>query len=614
MEIVVSTSLFKKRYRSGLILFAAASLIVFFTSNAESVVNLRQFHRAGQTFLTWREDPSVTGEVFKIYRSTTRFATASDLTADRVLAVVPEDSSLFYTDICRGVRDLEQYRPLTRYIIRDLSAPLAPGIGLLVVTTKETGAYFYAVTQVVNGTEEKKINPDVTRGPVNETVAESQPVLVWKSGDGLNRIYTHWMDFETWNNTFDAPRELNGYCGFSPQQPSIQRASQYAYSYLVSFPRGYNPSGTKKYPLAVYLHGFNERYISRGEPDRLGWQVIELVPDDPNSSWWYGFAEKTDYRRARPSQGPIVNFTELRVLEELRQTLVLPDVNVDTRKVYAHGQSMGGTGAIALGMRYPSMFSQVYGGQPHTNFHLAIPRFKIDLEGKWGTRQLNLKISNRGRNALELQRYDGTRVWDWQNFTREVLRRKTDDMSFIMADHGTQDTNAFWETQGMPFYRALQSTDRAYYGLINSATHAWQNFVARGYNGFSYPERVFPNASEAIISFTTPASLPPDPFYSRLFDWAGSVRRFATQIEDTETSFAVSVRTNNNQTLTVDIAPRGTINFHPLLNERFRWRNRSIKSNNILQQGSIMVTTRNLITLRNIRIEPTGNRIEIEKQ
>jgi hypothetical protein len=615
VEIVVSFALFRYKLRTGLVTFTAAIAVFLCASqSAESVANLRQFHRAGQTFLTWREDPSVVGELFKIYRSTSPFSAPSDLIASRVVAVLPEDSSLYYTDICRGVRDLEQYRPLTRYIIRDLSAPLAPGIGLLVLTTKQSGRYFYAITQVVNGKEEKKINPDVTRGPVNETVAPALPVLVWQSGDGLNRIYTHWMDFQTWNTTFDAPRELNGYCGFSPAQPGIQRAAQYAYSYLIAFPRGYNPSGAKKYPLTIYLHGFGERYVSRGEPERFGWPVIELVADDPNSSWWFGFAEKTDYRFSRPQQGPIVNFTEMRVLEELRQTLALPGIQVDTRKIYAHGQSMGGTGAIALGMRYPSIFSQIYAGQPHTNLDTAIPRFKIDLQGKWGTRSQNLRVSNRGENAIHLQRYDGTAVWDWQNFTREILRRKTDDMSFIMVDHGTEDTNAIWTTQGLPFYRALQSTNRSYYALVNSAEHEWQNFVARAYNGFSFTERVFPNASEAIISFTTPPSVPSDPFYSRLFEWAGSVRRFGEQIEDTETKFAVTIRTNSAQTLAVNITPRGTLNFHPTPNERFRWRNRSLKSTNILQQGTITVQTRNLITLPNIRIEPSGNRIEIEKQ
>ncbi len=129
-----------------------------------------------------------------------------------------------------------------------------------------------------------------------------------------------------------------------------------------------------------------------------------------------------------------MNFTELRVLEELRQALALVDVRVDSKKIYAHGHSMGGTGALALGLRYSAIFSQVYAGQPHTNFNQAIPRFRSDLERKWGSRQLNLKISNRGPDAIHLQRYDGTRVWDWQNFSREVLRRKTDDMSFFMVD------------------------------------------------------------------------------------------------------------------------------------------------------------------------------------
>jgi hypothetical protein len=573
---------------------------------ASAVDDLRVFHRAGQTFITWHEDINRTGEFYKIYRSATAFASTSDLLPSKVIATLPEDTSLYYTDICRGVLNQEQYRPLTRYIIRDLGKPLASGTGLMVNTTGEAGNYYYAITQVTNNSEDKKISPDTTRGPVQETVEDAQPVLVWKSADGLNRVYTHWMDFSAWNKSFDAPRKLNNYCGFLPQQPGIHKAMQYAYSYLVSFPPGYNFAGSKKYPLAVSLHAFGQRYVSHGD----GWQVIEFAPDDPNNSWWYGYTEKTDYRVAIPKQGPVVNFTEMRVLEELRQVMALPDVHVDSRKIYAHGQSMGGTGALAFGSRYPAIFSQVYAGQPHTNFNRALLRFRQDLEGKWGTPQLGLKVSNRGRAAVSLQRYDGTRVWDWQNFPRELLRRKSDDMSFLMIDHGTNDSVTRWETQGLPFYLALQSTKRSYYALVNSGTHAWQNFAARGYNGFSYFERVFPNADEANISFTTSS----DPFYSHLFEWSGSVRRFGEKIEDTESRFAVTVRTNSREMLVAELTPRGTINFHPRSQEKFRWTNRSLKSGMTIQSGSVTAGLRDVITIPKVQIEPGGNRIEIEKQ
>ncbi len=608
MERLAQTSSSEKKVK--LLVLVCICILHFFSIPALAVDDLRVFHRSGQAFITWREDVTRTGESYKIYRSTTAFTSSSDLLSSKLIATLPEDTSIYYTDICRGVLNQEPYRPLSRYIIRDLGKPLASGTGLMVNTTSEAGNYYYAITQVTNNSEDKNISSDTTRGPVKESVQDAQPVLVWKSADGLNRVYTHWMDFRLWNKSFDAPRNLNNYCGFLPEQPGIRKAVQYAYSYLVSYPPGYNFEGSKKYPLAVSLHAFGQRYVSQGD----GWQVIEFAPDDPDNSWWYGFTEKTDYRISVPTQGPVVNFTELRVLEELRQVMALPDVHVDSRKIYAHGQSMGGTGALAFGLRYPAVFSQVYAGQPHTNFTQALPRFRQDLDGKWGTPQLGLKVSNRGRAAVDLQRYDGTRVWDWQNFSRELLRRKSDDMSFLMIDHGTNDTTTRWQTQGLPFYLALQSAKRSYYALVNSGTHTWQNFAARGYNGFSYSERVFPIADEANISFATPSSAPSDPFYSHMFEWAGSVRRFGEKIEDTESGFAVTVRTNFREMLVADLTPRGTINFHPRSQEKFRWTNRSLKSGMTIQNGSVTVVLRDVITIPKVQIEPGGNRIEIEKQ
>jgi hypothetical protein len=65
--------------------------------------------------------------------------------------------------------------------------------------------------------------------------------------------------------------------------------------------------------------------------------------------------------------------------------------------------------------------------------------------------------------------------------------------------------------------------------------------------------------------------------------------------------------------LVADITPRGTLNFHPHSKDKFRWKNRSLKSGMILQSGSVFATSQNLITIPKVQIEPTGNRIEIEK-
>lgn len=141
------------------------------------VSNLKAFHRSGQTFLTWQEDGGRTGESYKIYRSMTPFAASSDLTGKRLVVTLPEDTSLYYTDIFRGVQPFETYQPLTRYVIEDLGPPLPAGRGLFVYRPKAEGQFYYAITQVFGGTEDKRIQPGTTRGPIAETTGLPPPCV-----------------------------------------------------------------------------------------------------------------------------------------------------------------------------------------------------------------------------------------------------------------------------------------------------------------------------------------------------------------------------------------------------------------------------------------------------
>lgn len=582
------------------------------------VSNLKVFHRSGQTFLTWQEDRGRTGESYKIYRSSTPFAASSDLTAKRFVATLPEDTSLYYTDIFRGVQPSETYQPLARYVIEDLGPQLPAGRGLFVYTPKAEGQFYYSITQVVGGTEDKRIQHGTTKGPIAETLALPRPVLVWKSANNLNRIYTHWMDFHNWNPTYDAPRELNEYYGFNPSAPSIRRAVQYAYSFLVTIPRGYNPKGGKTFPLALHLHGHKLRYGARGGPDQFGWRVIELMPDDPNCSWFFGFGVNHDFRsNLAPSGGTIVNFTEMRVLQNIDQILTNPFYKIDPDRIYVHGHSMGGSGALAFGMRYPNVFAQIYAGQPYTNYRSS-PSYRVrELEGKWGRIGANLKIQNRGPYALPLEKYNGTPVWEWQNHQQQLLRRKSDEMSYIMVDHGSLDKIIPFDTQGRDFYYFLTITNRAFSGEVTNADHVWQGFVARNYNGFSLGSGIFPPRQEALVAFSraTQSSgfpTPPIASFNKTLRWAGKSRMFARGIIDLLDQFVVNLKSDGG-TQTVDVTPRRVQNFKIQKGASYQWKNQFLTNNGVIQQGRVVATTNTILTLPRVTILSAGNRLTITR-
>ncbi len=116
------------------------------------------------------------------------------------------------------------------------------------------------------------------------------------------------------------------------------------------------------------------------------WQTIQLFVDDPGSdrgtqhTWWYGFAADHDYQNDGPipESGVIRNFTEQRVLYAIDEVVANTDFNVETSRVHAVGHSMGGSGALSLGIRYGNVFSAIYSSQGMTNYSTS-PTFQDAL-------------------------------------------------------------------------------------------------------------------------------------------------------------------------------------------------------------------------------------------
>jgi predicted peptidase len=134
-----------------------------------------------------------------------------------------------------------------------------------------------------------------------------------------------------------------------PQKPlSIERdlVRHVRMKYLQYLPAGYGEEPGKKWPLILFLHGAGERgdkirlVKKHGIPrvvEKLHLPFVTISPQCPPDHWWSDF---------------------LPVLDDL-VTRAIETLNVDPRRVYLTGLSMGGFGTWHMAVEYPNRFAAI---------------------------------------------------------------------------------------------------------------------------------------------------------------------------------------------------------------------------------------------------------------
>lgn len=120
--------------------------------------------------------------------------------------------------------------------------------------------------------------------------------------------------------------------------------------YTVYVPRAY--SAKKKWPLILGLHGLGSNpaqlirypgFVKLAE--KHGYIIV--CPMGYNESAWYGAATFVNRKIGKLSEQDVMN-----VLEIARK-----DFNVDPRRIYLMGHSMGGGGTFHLAMKHPGIWA-----------------------------------------------------------------------------------------------------------------------------------------------------------------------------------------------------------------------------------------------------------------
>ena len=178
-------------------------------------------------------------------------------------------------------------------------------------------------------------------------------------------------------------------------------------------------------PVRVYLHGIGASPAVAGSGTEF-----RVAPHDPDDTYWYGYdaALADDDPDAEPA-GDVPDYTQRRVMHLLGWVLeTYPEA--DETRAYVTGGSMGGAGAMQIGLWYARHFAYI-----GSSFAQAIPRNHRparlgQLEGLWGPS-------------------DGP-LWDAIDLTRMLRDSAEARDQYLFTRHGKDDSTIHFGAAVLP--------------------------------------------------------------------------------------------------------------------------------------------------------------------
>lgn len=554
-------------------------------------------HHDGQTFITWDEgtdaDPETT---YRIYRHDAPFS-STPLVAVQCLDEVLHGSATFPR------LEENDHRLTTPFS----GGPLAEGTGLYVHTVESSGSCYYAVTRAVRGNENRTLGPESQSGPLAETVGPVSPVLQFSEDPDLDASANRHI-YAVWLGQFDpiGSQDSHGYAN----RRSV------AFLFRVTTPEVWDPAS--QYPLLVLFHYFGDSYFGGGhsvpEPGRF-----VVAPDDHDplikanfvgATMWYGYNSCYGTKRP-PTEGIVVNYTERRVDWILDWVLHRSArFRIDPNRVYMKGGSMGGAAQWHYGIRRADLFAAGESSVPAINL-------SFDPEGRhfslWG-RESSLPTS------------DGVPLERRIDSGAHALAHPETDFPIMLMFARKGDEAILWP-QMPPFFRAMDDS-RHLGGLLYwvQGDHVDGEHPATLFGEWAsqetYDDWIYQFARNQSYPAFSHFNLNDDPGNGAPThgDDRGGFNRFArwdpTSLVDTALRWELTARllpAAPAPTATADITPRRLQALDHAPATAYTWENRQLPSNQLAASGALFADTNGLITLTNVLLSKTGNRITIAK-
>ena len=354
-------------------------------------------------------------------------------------------------------------------------------------------------------------------------------------------------------------------------------------------------SAARPMPVTLRLHGVgNWPPPVQTSPDRF---IIE--PNDPNLTYWWGYAESLPQRPALG--GAVPPYTARRALA-LLEWVLRRYPGADPERVFVEGDSMGGAGALSIGLLGARHFAGVVArhAQPVARAHR--PWRLAQLASLWGLPE------------EEVPDVDGLGVWSRLDLTRALLQEPEARSQFLILEHGKDDPIIHFGAvvgpsplTGVSFYEALQGQHIGHVAVWDEGGHTepdpWlgARWWDRGWKPRS-DARTFLKRDTAFAAFSrstwdghpgsagngrqpwrSESGYAGDPKVAGDTGWDGDVagmlnralRWDASQLVDTRQRFVMPLRAELGPGVTttpvVDVTPRRVQRFLCLPGERIRW-------------------------------------------
>ena len=482
-----------------------------------------------------------------------------------------------------------------------MSNPVPFGTGMLVLTTHAAGIYYYAVTAVAGGVEDNSVDGGNSIGPIDESIMDPAPVLIWQGTSSMgtvgskdHRIYLMYMDIE---------------------QSNISCLNMYAWPYIVIVPGNYGSTSNRMdmvvrffgYPGWASAHSGSGNGISVHvhEMGFWGFGYSKTYQYDSSEVMWYGSSSPV------PNSGPVVNYVEGRTMDFLKWMITVEPYygnRIDTNRIWATGESMGGSATILWLTNYPHFFAYGRATVPPTNFLETDWHWLTNCEGKWGARNdSTMKVAFTGWKSEWLTgNFAGMTVHAFLNKEQMLFSMEGVDLPWFCFCSGGQDPSVTYPNEGRMFYNNLDSSRHGFNGTVVgngghgcSITHPQLETIRKN-NSFPAFSKVSGNAVlpppevPAAINYTYNNHL----IWSTPYYRVGGYQNQVDQLNRYE--IAVASLAGDN---TADITPRRLQNFTAIPGERYYAYNTAVNdTTNIYQYDTLTADAYGLITFKGFQI------------
>ncbi len=604
--------------------FAALAFVCFSFClvSADQVSDLKIFHNAGQTFITYKEvnPPAVNPEAMakEVYDQVKKF---TDQTKS-CYRIYKSDKPIKSVDGMKPIGEADplgcwewrrfgsDYKSKTqkseRFVIKDGEEPLPVGSGLYVHNPLKEGSSYYAVTYVdESGNENKTIGAgNSSSAPLAEKPGRGEPVLQYQQNkDDFNGVrnskialYVRWE---------------------SPPNASIENLPC---GYLVGIP----PNPAKPSPVEIGLHCWG------GSPwNGYGWWYGHLkqggsfmiAPNQVPYDWWTGYNENFwdgPQNEQKWKEGKIRPYTTTRILSFLDWATAKYDL--DPKRVHLGGVSMGGSGVPMFAIRYPERFAW---GVSWVGVHNPgnTPQYQGGYEYAYG------------KKAWDLDFEDGSKVWDHYNDCWYLRKHPEKDIPFIIFANGKNDIGIGWP-QALDFFHALQDTKQPHIFKWGMGDHGQRHAMP----GNVYDARFIQMdiRSDRTLPAFSKCSLDDDPGTAKkldtpivtpkgkkdIFDGVhdGQVNAYlywdTENLTDDPKKWEMGISLDKKapkDECSVDVTPRRCQQFKLKAGEKLSWTCKD-SSGKTLAEGQISADANGLATAEKVPVQKAGVRLAFEKK